>query len=84
MFENVVPMGFDLVEENNTWHYQINNQTVFKGDLKSVVSYMITTQGFEIDHIEEVLLEMNELGHNAAHFGVFCSMIFTYETKRAS
>lgn len=81
-FEKVETGGYYLVEaSNDRWFVATKQSIVFSGSFKSVVMHMVTRMGFEADDIDvgikELMKMQRTVEHNAIHFGMYKTFIFT-------
>lgn len=62
----------------NQWRFTSPSRTI-TGSFKSVIRVAIAEFGVEADQFDMAIQEMVKNGHNTAHFGVYRSLIYTYE-----
>jgi hypothetical protein len=71
--------GYDLYEAFEAqWVLDFKNGDAFYGSLEEIGVYMCKKLDFNLREIDIAVEEMIKKNHNAAHFGVFKSMIFTF------
>lgn len=63
---------------NNEYQARHSTLGLRQGKLKDVVQFMVFDIGIEYDQIETALINMNELSHDAADFGIFGKFIFSF------
>jgi len=82
--------GYDLYEAfENQWVLDFKNGDAFHGTLKEIGFYMCDKLDFYLEDIEFAVETILQNGHNAAHFGIFKSLLFTFtkdlsDKRRAS
>lgn len=71
--------GFNLVEVNdNLWFLHIIDGESFGGTFKEVVLFAMLRYGFKLNDVDVAIQTMLKENHNAAHFGMFGSFMFSY------
>lgn len=85
MFEKECFGSFDIYQpfENDQWILDFKNGKQAHGTFKEICSYLIKKGYTKIDELEFAVSVMIENNHNAAHFGVMGTCIFTF-TKQIS
>jgi hypothetical protein len=74
--------GYDLYEKSNDeWILNVKGGSVFVGTFRKVVTHAVTRMGFELDEIDFAVKQMLDKGHNAAHFGMYRSFIFSFQKE---
>jgi hypothetical protein len=81
-FEKIETGGYWLVEaSNDKWFVATKQSIIFSGNFKDTVTYMVTKLGFylsEVDYgVKELMNNQYLYNHNAIHFGMYKSIIFT-------
>lgn len=74
--------GYDLSEvELDQWVFSVRGGKVFTGTFVMIVVLMVTRYGFNIDDLEAATKEMVKNSHNTAHFGMYKSIIHTFNRE---
>jgi len=74
--------GYNLMEtDHGFWSINSADHIIFNGHFLEVVYFMVKKLGFHIDDIEEAIEIMEENGHNGIHFGVFKTVIYTFDAE---
>jgi hypothetical protein len=74
--------GYNLIEaDNGVWYLQVVGDTAFKGTFREVYLFSIYRIGFKPEDLDEAILDMANLGHNAAHFGAFKKYIYPFTNE---
>ena len=84
MIEQIIHESYDLIHNiDNTWTLKASKSTVYRGDLKTAVTYMVNKFFIPMAEIEIATEEMEIFDHNHAHFGGFRNFIFTSDKYTA-
>lgn len=74
--------GYNLVEvEKDIWFIHVTDGESYGGTFKEVVLFAILKYNFKFKDIELAVQAMLAENHNAAHFGMWGTFIFSYEQK---
>jgi hypothetical protein len=80
--EELLASGYNLMErKHGLWSIEAIGHSSFTGSFMAVVYYMIKRMGFDIDDIEEAIEVMEDSNHNAVHFGVYRTWIYTFDAE---
>lgn len=72
--------GYTLLEvEKDIWFFNVVDGESFGGTLKEVVLFAIFKHQVKFSDIELAIQDMIKEGHNAAHFGMWKSFIYSYK-----
>ena len=79
---NMNSSGYDLYEiTKDEWILHIKDGPMFVGTLKKVGVHAVTKMGFKLEQIEIAVNDMNQRGHNGAHFGMYKDFIFSFKKE---
>lgn len=84
MFEKVTSTGLDLYQpfpELNQWVVDFKNGIRYHGTFQEVVSYLVFKQGFNTHEVDDAVFIMLEKDHNAIHFGMYKTFIFSFDKE---
>lgn len=72
--------GYDLYEvTRDEWVLEVKNGPIFHGTLVKIGVHAVKRMGFKMGDIEIATQEMLKHGHNAAHFGMYRTFMFTFQ-----
>ena len=79
MFEKMTSAGLDFYEAfPNKWVVDLKNGHAFYGTFKECVKFMYEKLLFNLDDIEVAVADMLDSDHNAIHFGIYGTMIYSF------
>jgi hypothetical protein len=82
MFQIENSKGYDISYVSiNEWIFNVRDDNPFIGSFADVVRYAIGIHGFKIKEIEKAIEAMLMFDHDSIHFGMFRTMIFTYNRE---
>jgi hypothetical protein len=82
---NYRPTAYDLYEVTPTeWVLQVEGQRSFTGSLKELGKFAIKRFDFTADDLEFAVETMIKEGHNAMHFGVNTTFIYSYQKDKTN
>jgi hypothetical protein len=71
--------GFNIIEVfENIWVFEVIDGQSYYGNLREVVLLAIHNHDFSFHDIELAINSMIREEHNAAHFGIFKTLIYTF------
>lgn len=75
--------GYNLIEiTNEIWKIETVNGRQFIGTFLEVAMYGVMKLGFNINQIDVAVQDMMKNGNNAAHFGMWASFIYSFNTAK--
>lgn len=73
------------MKKGGQWTLSIHNgRATYNGSFKSIIKAMLKQFKFDSSQLEiamQVLCENEHLGHDTVHFGVFRTVIYSYNSK---
>ena len=73
------------MKKGGQWTLSIHNgKAQYNGSFKSIIRMCLSQFKFSSEQLEQaiqVLCENEHLGHDTAHFGVYRTLIYTYNSK---
>lgn len=81
--------GYNLIEEGQdrwtfvVWSENEAPEKILMGTFTDVVLYAVIRLEFNLEEIDMAVKEMCANDHNAAHFGMFKTLIYTFDTEKA-
>lgn len=77
--------GYNLIElDTDKWILQVIDGDIFGGTFKETILFAATRFGFAIEEIEIAIQEMVAFNHNAVHFGMNKTFIYTFIQELSS
>jgi len=71
--------GFNLIElSENVWVFEAIEFESFTGTLREVITFAVRRYAFNVQEIEKALLEMVQMDHNAVHFGMWATFVYSF------
>ena len=82
MFEYVNGNGYDIVNlGNDQWLLDVKGVRKYHGTIDELIEFCTKKYGFEINDLEFAVDMMVSSNHNAAHFGVYRTFIYSFNHK---
>lgn len=74
--------GYNIFElSNNVWCLQFSEGKSFTGTFKEVILHAVVGHGIKLQEIEVAVQTMIKDGHDAAHFGMWGTFMYSFKRK---
>lgn len=71
--------GFNIYEiTQNVWVFEVINGQSLSGSLQEVIVFAMNSYAFTLVELEASVEAMAKNNHNAAHFGMWASFIYSF------